>query len=66
MQDNRTRDKDDEFNHKAANGQRVKRREKFAIKRKKGGVELLDFPGDPKGSPGNIINCRCVMVFEIV
>jgi HK97 family phage portal protein len=23
------------------------------------GGELLDYPGDPKGSPGNVINCRC-------
>jgi uncharacterized protein with gpF-like domain len=26
--------------------------------------ESLEFPGDPKGSPGNIINCRCG--YEIV
>lgn len=26
--------------------------------------ESLEFPGDPRGTPGNIINCRCVMVFH--
>lgn len=26
------------------------------------GGELLAFPGDPEGKPGNIINCRCIMV----
>lgn len=24
--------------------------------------EYLRFPGDPQGSPGNVINCRCVVV----
>lgn len=27
------------------------------------GGELLDFPGDPIASPGNVVNCRCAMVF---
>ncbi len=65
VQDARTRDRDDAFNHRAANGQRVPRGEQFKIKKQGGGVELLNFPGDPKGSPGNIINCRCVQVFEV-
>ena len=26
--------------------------------------EKLSFPGDPKGSAGNIINCRCVLLYE--
>jgi len=26
------------------------------------GGEPLDYPGDPKGSPGNVINCRCTML----
>lgn len=29
------------------------------------GGELLRFPRDPSGSPGNIINCRCVSTFSI-
>ncbi len=24
--------------------------------------EMMDRPGDPSGSPGNVINCRCVLV----
>ncbi len=28
------------------------------------GGEQLMFPGDPSGSPANIINCRCVMIQE--
>ncbi len=68
VQDARTRDIEDgdEFDHKEANGQKRKREEKYDIRRKRGGSEKLDFPGDPKGSPGNIINCRCVQVYEIV
>ncbi len=66
VQDARTRDKDDAFNHRAANGQTVPRGGKFRIKKQSGGVELIDHPGDPKGSPGNIINCRCVQVFNVI
>ena len=65
VQDARTRDREDAFNHRAANGQTVPRNEQFKIKKQGGGFELLDFPGDPKGSAGNIINCRCVQVYEI-
>lgn len=65
VQDKRTRDSADQFNHRSANGQRVKKGETFKIKRKGGGVEELDYPGDPSGSAGNIINCRCVQVYEV-
>ena len=66
VQDARTRDNDDAFDHRGANGQRVARGEKYEIKKLQGGVEKIDYPGDPKGSPGNVINCRCVSVFEVV
>lgn len=33
--------------------------EKFSV-----GGELLEYPGDPAGSPENVINCRCTLVFE--
>ena len=46
------------FNHLVMNGVKVGVDEKFKVPFK-GGVQLLDFPGDPKGSAGNIINCRC-------
>ena len=68
VQDQRVRDisDGDQFDHKAANGQKRKRNERYDIKKLKGGTEALDFPGDPKGSPANIINCRCVPVYEVV
>lgn len=47
--------------HRKANGQRVKFHEKFTV----GGEELL-CPGDPNGSAGNVINCRCYMRAGIV
>ena len=44
--------------HSAANGQLRKLDEMFDV----GGVNL-DFPGDPNGPPGQIINCRCVALY---
>ena len=49
--DNRTRDA-----HKHADGQMVEMNEAFKV-----GGEKLMYPGDPNGSPENIINCRCTM-----
>ena len=42
------------FNHAAMNGVRVDQNEQFNVQ-----GDLIDFPGDPKGDAGNIINCRC-------
>ncbi len=46
-----TRSRED---HMAADGQRVAFEEMFEV-----GGEKLEYPGDPRGSAGNIINCRC-------
>ena len=43
--------------HRAANGQVVASDEPFQV-----GGETLDYPGDTKGSPANVINCHCVAV----
>jgi HK97 family phage portal protein len=40
--------------HAEAHGQEVGIDEPFIV-----GGESLDYPGDPSGSPGNIINCLC-------
>ena len=48
-----------EFNHFAMNGVKVEEDENFFVPNKFGGVEELRFAGDPKGSAGNVINCRC-------
>ncbi len=41
--------------HAAAEGQLVAIHEKFTV-----GGEELSHPGDPAGSPGNVINCHCI------
>jgi len=47
----------DRYNHVAANGQAVLIDKPFIVS-----GQALDHPGDPKGSAGNIINCRCVLL----
>lgn len=54
-QDERTRP-----DHAAADGQIVNEGQAFNV-----GGELLLYPGDPTGSAGNVINCRCVKVAVI-
>lgn len=53
--DDRTREA-----HRKANGQTVSVNNVFLVD-----GEYLDFPGDPSGEPGNIINCRCTMTFSV-
>lgn len=67
--DNRTRDfgisgKISQFNHRVMHGDSVPLTQSFLVPTKFGGVEGLYFPGDPNGSPGNVINCRCVQTYE--
>jgi uncharacterized protein with gpF-like domain len=47
--------------HADADGQTVPLDETFTV----GGAELM-FPGDPDGPPEEIINCRCVVVHELL
>lgn len=56
VQDDRTRDDSDEYDHLDADGEIVGVDEPFT---KTG--EDLDYPGDPSGDAGNIINCRCTI-----
>lgn len=48
---------DDKFSHVEADGQIKEADEPFEV----GGEELM-FPGDPSGSAGNIVNCRCTVL----
>jgi uncharacterized protein with gpF-like domain len=45
--------------HSAADGQTVPVWMPFQV-----GGEMLQFPGDPSGSPDNVINCRCDIVIR--
>jgi len=45
--------------HAEANGQKVKEEEYFIVN-----GEQMEHPGDPSGSAGNVINCRCAMTYE--
>jgi SPP1 gp7 family putative phage head morphogenesis protein len=52
-----TSDSDTRDAHYAANGQVVKIDEPFMV-----GGESLMYPGDPSGSAGNVIQCRCTIL----
>ncbi len=62
----RTRDKNNPFEHfkefpNGADGERTSQDGKFT-----GTGEALDYPGDPAGSAGNVILCRCVLIYHTV
>ena len=69
--DDRTRTVDpvigdaDLYGHREADGQIVGMDEPFQIRRLTGGTEALRYPGDPNGSPGNVVNCRCSVAFIV-
>lgn len=46
--------------HAAAHGQEVGLHEYFVVD-----GEQMEYPGDPNGSPGNVINCLCGMIGNI-
>lgn len=54
--DDRTRgnSEKDEFDHLSVDGQVIEIGDSFDVS-----GELLAYPGDPEGSPANVINCRC-------
>ena len=56
----------DKFSHRAMNGVRAALDSPFSVPKIDGSHERLMMPGDPHGSPANVINCRCAQVFEKV
>lgn len=72
VHDHRTRDFGegdrivDMFNHRIMDGVTVGMDDPFMVPNKMASVDPLMFPGDPNGSAGNIILCRCVMQFRRV
>jgi len=64
-QDPRTRRNPDQwFDHYHMNGKKVRQDEKFKMTSSKGHADELEYPGDPKGHPANIINCRCTLIYK--
>lgn len=61
VQDNRTRRPPQSvYDHLDMNGVKVDANKPFFV----GGEEMM-YPGDPNGMAGNIINCRCKVVYTI-
>lgn len=54
----------DQFNHRAMNEVTVGVDELFSVPKAGGGFELMAGPGDPNGSAGNTINCRCSLIYR--
>ena len=48
------------FDHLVMNGVKVDANKPFFV-----GGEEMQYPGDPSGMSGNIINCRCKVVYTI-
>lgn len=68
VQDHRTRDAVDGevFNHRDMNGVTIPVDDEYQVPTKYGTTEAIMFPGDPKASAGNRINCRCVESYAVV
>ena len=62
-QDNRTRRiPRNQYDHLHMNKKQVGFNELFIVPSTKT-IDAMSFPGDPNGSAGNVINCRCTVVF---
>lgn len=66
VEDTRTRSltDDDQYDHRVMDGQSVPLDQPFMVPTIFGTREPLSFPGDPAGTAGNVINCRCAMTFR--
>ena len=66
VEDGRTRGftNNAKFSHRQMDGVKVPVGEPYKVPNRDGVPEALMFPGDPNGSPGNVINCRCVETYE--
>lgn len=66
QEDDRVRDflQGAQFSHASANRQKKPLDNPFQVPHIGGSTEALRFPGDPEGSAGNIIRCRCAVTYE--
>jgi hypothetical protein len=55
------------YDHKIMNGKKVDLHEPFYIQNRDGSEsDAIMFPGDPQGKAGNVINCRCTHIYEVI
>lgn len=66
VEDARTRSilDDDNYDHRIMDGERVAMEQPFMVPTAFGTREPLMYPGDPNGTAGNVINCRCSVTFR--
>jgi hypothetical protein len=50
-----------DYDHRDMNGKRVGLKEKFVFNPNSLREDMLEYPGDPNGQAGNVINCRCTV-----
>jgi hypothetical protein len=56
-----------QYNHKLMNGKTVEMNEPFYMSTADGSEsDAIMFPGDPQGKAGNVINCRCTHIYEVI
>jgi uncharacterized protein with gpF-like domain len=55
----------DKFDHLHMDGKQVPTDMPFTVPGM-GSIDIMEYPGDPNGSAGNVCNCRCTVGFEVV
>jgi uncharacterized protein with gpF-like domain len=66
VNDNRTRRiPRDKFDHLHMDGKQVPTDMPFTVPGM-ASIDIMEYPGDPNGSAGNVCNCRCTVGFEVV
>lgn len=60
----RTFAEDDNYDHRVIDGQTVAMEQPFMVPTIFGTREPIMYPGDPAGTAGNVINCRCSVTFR--
>jgi uncharacterized protein with gpF-like domain len=66
-QDKRTRtfENGDDYDHLNFDGTKAGLDEAFVFTSSQGARDALQYPGDPNGVAGNVINCRCTLAFTV-
>lgn len=57
-----THDARTRHSHTLIDGYKIRRGEKFPVRKRKGGFDMMTGPGDPTASAENVVNCRCTKV----